>query len=289
MLLYLTVGALMIGGVYGVIALGYSLIYKASGLMSLCQGDMLMFGAFLGLTFYQYLQLPFVLALLMTMIVMFIIGVAIQRVLISELLKRGSQFAYVILCTIAISMLLQNGSMIIWGRSMYQMSSPFATKSVPIFGVNIAPESLVVLLAAVVCMLGLYFFMAKTRFGTAMRAAAMDSRAASTMGINVLLTRSVTWGLAASLAGAIGMVMGPVYGVYTSMGILIGQKAFSSAVSGGYGNIYGAIIGGVFFGFLETFVAAYVTSLYKDFISFAILIVILIFMPTGLFREQVLE
>lgn len=88
---------------------------------------------------------------------------------------------------------------------------------------------------------------------------------------------------------AIGCLLGPVYGVYTTMGILIGQKGFAGAVSGGYGNMYGAIIGGMFFGFAETFISAYISTSYKDCISFGILIIILTFMPTGILKSKVLE
>lgn len=289
MLGQLVIGALMIGAVYSVIGMGYSIIYKASGLMSLCQGDMMMFGAFLGLMFYSRFKMPFILALLLTTICMFLIGYLIQKLLITPLLRKSSQYAYVILCTLALSYLLQNTAMLVWGSRTFQFPSIFSVSAVKMGKIRVAPESLMVLAAAVVFMLGLHFFMAKTRFGTAMRAAALDEKAASALGINVPLTKGVTWGLAGCLAGAIGCVLGPVYGVYTAMGTLIGQKGFASAVSGGYGNMYGAMLGGLFFGFVETFVSAYVTTNYKDCISFGVLIVILIFMPTGFLKAKVLE
>ena len=122
-----------------------------------------------------------------------------------------------------------------------------------------------------------------------MRAAALSPKAASAMGINVPVTKGVVWGLSAGLAGVIGATLGPIYGVFTTLGALIGMKAFAGAVVGGYGNIYGAIIGGTFFGFLETFTSAFVTTTYKDLLSFGILIIVMTFMPTGLFKEQVLE
>ena len=103
------------------------------------------------------------------------------------------------------------------------------------------------------------------------------------------LTKDVTWGLASALAGIIGMALGPVYGVYSTMGAMIAQKAFAGSVTGGYGNIIGAVVGGFFYGFLETFVSAFVTTTYKDVISFAVLIVILVISPTGLFKEKVIE
>jgi len=289
MIIRLIIGALIIGSVYGVVGIGYGLIYKASGLMSLAQGDMLMFGAFLGITFYKYLQLPFIIALLLTMIIMFLLGMFIERVMVTKLIEKGAQTVYIILCTISISMILQNASMLTWGSNVLQFPAIFNSSSIKIFGVSVAPENLLVLGVGIIIMVTLQLFLTKTKFGISMRAAAQDEVAASALGINVPLTKGTAWGIASMLAGAIGVVVGPVFGVYMSMGAMIGQKAFAGAVVGGYGNMFGAIIGGVFFGFLETFVSAYLTSNYKDFITFGILIVVMILMPKGIFNEEVME
>lgn len=285
----LIIGGLMIGCVYGVLGMAYSLVYKATGLMNLAQGEFLMIGAFLGLTFYKIWGLPYAVAIVLTFAVMFALGWLIQVGLITKLLKRGATFAYIILCTAAISMILQNGALVVWGAIPLYFPSIFPVTTVKFFGVNVAPEQLVVLGLGITAMFGLHLFLNKTKFGTAMRAAALNPKAASSMGINVSVTRGVTWGLSASLAGMLGAALGPYYGVYTTMGALIGQKAFAGAVAGGYGNIYGAIIGGMFFGFLETFTSAYITTVYKDCICFGVMILVLVFMPTGLFKEQVLE
>lgn len=289
MMIQLIIGALMIGSVYGVVGIGYGLIYKASGLMSLAQGDMLMLGAFLGLTFYKMLHLPFFAALLLTMAVMFGIGLLIERILVTRLLKKGAQIVYVILCTIAISMLMQNGAMLSWGSYVLQFPSIFGRSSFKIAGISIVPENILALGTAVIAMILLQLFMTRSKFGTSMRAAAQDEMAASALGINVPLTKGASWGIAAMLAGGVGVVVGPIFGVYTTMGAMIGQKAFASAVVGGYGNMYGAIAGGLIVGFLETFVSAYISSAYKDVIVFCLLITAMIFMPRGIFNEEVME
>lgn len=289
MLAQLIIGALMIGSVYGLVGLGYGLIYKASGLMTLAQGDMLMIGAFLGLTFYKYLNMPFVVALLLTMIIMFFLGMFIERILVTKLLAKGAQMVYVILCTISISMVLQNTAMLSWGSNVLQFPSIFNKNTVLVFGMKVVPENLLALGVGLFCMIALHIFMNKSKFGTSMRASAMDEMAASSLGINVPATKGASWGIATMLAGGIGVVVGPIFGVYTSMGAMIGQKAFAGAVVGGYGNMYGAIVGGMFFGFLETFVSAYISSSYKDFISFGVLILVMIIMPKGLFNEEVME
>ena len=131
--------------------------------------------------------------------------------------------------------------------------------------------------------------MTKSRFGISMRAAAMDPLAASSLGINVSLTTGLTWALAAALAGGIGCLLGPVYGVSTGMGDIIGNKGFAGAVIGGYGNMYGAIVGSLLLGLVETFVAGYLTTTYKDFVSFFLLIIVMIFLPRGLFKAKVYD
>ncbi len=289
MIVQLIIGALMIGSVYGIVGLGYGMIYKASGLMTLAQGDMLMIGSFLGITFYKYLKLPFVVSLLLTMVIMFCLGEFIERAMVTTLLKKGAEPVYIILCTISISMILQNSAMFVWGRNYLQFPSLFKTATVKIFGYDIVPENLLCLGVGILCMVAMHFFMTKSKFGTSMRAAAQDETAASALGINVPATKGAAWGIATMLAGGVGVVVGPIFGVYMSMGAMIGQKGFAGAVVGGYGNMYGAIAGGMFFGFVETFISAYVSSSYKDLISFSVLIIVMIFMPTGLFKEQVME
>ena len=285
----LVIGALMIGSVYAVLGMGYSLIYKATGLMNLAQGDFLMLGAFVGLTFYKTLGLNIYLSFILTFIVMFILGYVTQRYLITILMNKGASFSFIILCTAGLSLLFQNGAQLVWEPFTLQFPAIFDKASVGFLGVKEAPENLLVLGIAFVSAFALYFFLNKTRFGTAMRASALDQRAASSVGIDVNLTKGVTWGLSAGLAGILGMALGPVYGVFSALGAMIAQKAFAGAVTGGYGNIYGAVIGGLFYGFVETFTSAYISTSYKDVIVFAILIVILSIAPNGIFKEQVIE
>ena len=136
----LIIGGLMIGCVYGVLGMAYSLVYKATGLMNLAQGEFLMIGAFLGLTFYKIWGLPYAVAIVLTFAVMFALGWLVQVGLITKLLKRGATFAYIILCTAAISMILQNGALVVWGAIPLYFPSIFPVTTVKFFGVNVAPE-----------------------------------------------------------------------------------------------------------------------------------------------------
>ena len=282
MLLSLTINALVIGSVYGLIALGYSLIYSASGLMTFCQGELLMFGAFIGLTFYRYLHWPFALALIATMVIMFLIGMIIERFLIRPILSKNAKDIYIVLGTIALGIVLANTAQHIWGTTAVQFPAIFSKDVIVILGTRVQPEAFVCIFVAVIAMLVIHFFMNKSTFGTSMRAAAMNPLASRSVGINVDLTTGVTWGLSCALASVAGILLGPVQGVSVTMGSSIGTKAFASAVIGGYGNMYGAIIGGIIIGFTETFSAAYITSDYKGFITFVILALCMVFMPRGI-------
>ena len=281
MIVNLIIGSLMIGSVYGMLALGYSLIYSASGLMTFTQGQLLMLGAFLGLQFYKNMGMPFIVAFLLTVVIMFLLGLALEKFLIRLL--------YIVLSTIGVSIILPNLAQAIWGSQTQQMPSIFSTTTVEIFGAHVQPESILVMVVGVAAMILLHLFMTKSRFGISMRAAAMDPLAASSLGINVSRTTGLTWAIAAALAGGIGALMGPVYGVSTTMGDIIGNKGFAGAVIGGYGNMYGAIVGSLLLGFIETFVAGYLTTTYKDFVSFFLLIIVMIFLPRGLFKAKVYD
>ena len=282
----LLISGLVLGGTYGLIALGYSLIYKASGLMSFVQGDIMTLGAYLGLTFFSILKLPFIVSVLLTVLCAFLVGMLLERGVIRVLLNKNVLPIYVVLATIAISYIIQNGAQLTWGSLTLNFPSVFDIKKIKLFGVSVRPEQILCTVASLVIMVLLHLFMSMTRFGTSLRAAAMDPMAAQSCGINVHLSTGVTWGLSAGLAAIAGILVGPLYGVFILLGNQIGNKGFSGAVIGGYGNMYGAMVGGLLLGLIETFVTGYISSDYKNLIAYIILIVFLFVKPTGIFNER---
>ncbi len=282
--LTLCISGVMLGCIYGLIALGYGLIYKASGLMSFVQGDMLTLGAFLGLTYW--------LSLLLTMLCAFAFGMLLEKGVIRRLLNKKVMPIYVVLATIAISYILQNGSQLIWGTWTLNFPSVFKASTVKLFGLlAVQPEVILCLILSMVSMVVLHLFMNKTKLGTAMRASSMDSMAAESCGINVSLTTGITWGVSAMLAAMAGILIGPMYGVYSSLGANLGNKGFDGAIhiAGGYGNMYGAIVGGILLGLLEILVSGYVSSAYKNLIAYVALLLFLCIKPTGLFNERAIQ
>lgn len=285
----LLIQGLVLGSIYGLIALGYSLIYKASGLMTFVQGDIMTLGAFLGLTFYGVLKLPYWLTLVLTVAIAFIFGMLLEKGIIRRLLNKNVLQIYVVLATIAIANILQNAIQLNWGGNTLSFPSIFNVMSVKVLGVNIQPERLLSMGIALVVMIILHFFMSKTRLGTSMRAAAMDPMAAQACGIDVSLTTGVTWGLSAGLAAVAGILIGPVFGVASTLGAQIGRKGFAGAVIGGYGNMYGAMIGGMILGLIETLAGGYISSAYKNIIAYLVLIIFLFVKPTGIFNEKAIQ
>lgn len=282
----LLVGGIAVGCIYALIGLGYSLIYSASALMSFVQGEIFMLGAYAAYTIYVSLHIPFVLAVLLAIGIMFLFGIVLQRGMISPLLKRGAQQIHIVLATIGLSIFLKNFAMIVWGSDVKNFPSALGEDPISIANISVSPQQIAIVLVTMACMVGLHLFMSRTKMGTSLRAAAQDPMAAGVMGINVPMTVGIAWALAAALSAVAGILLAPIYGVYPKMGAILSTKGFAAAVLGGYGNMYGAIIGGLIFGVVETMAAGYISSAFKDIISFGVLILVLFVMPHGILKVK---
>ncbi|MBB4112792.1 branched-chain amino acid transport system permease protein [Rhizobium sp. BK226] len=288
-LIQLIIGGLMVGAIYALIGMGFSLIYRSSGLLTFAQGEYFMLGAFVGYTFFVILDLPYPIALAGVIVVMTGVGFLSERLLIGPLLRRGSSPIHIVLATIGLAIFLQNAAMMIWGSEGFHMPSVMGEMPVNVGGVYILPQNVAIVAIMLGLMVALHFFMNKSKLGTALRAAAQDKLAAGTLGINVPLAVGLTWGIAVGLAGIAGMLIAPIYGVNAHMGLLVGLKGFAAAVVGGYGSIYGAVLGGLLVGLVETLSSGYIDSSMKDVIVFAFLLLVLFLKPTGLVPNIMLE
>lgn len=287
MFLSVLIGGLVLGCTYGILGLGYSLIYQASGYMNFTQPNLLMFGAFIGLTLFGSAGLPYVMALFLAMIVMAAFGIVMERGVIHVMIHKNSKNIYIVLATIALATIIENAAMLIWDTRQHVFPNVFHAGPLKIGSASVSYESLLAIALSVVAMLAVHFFLNRTKFGTGMRAAAQSKLAARAMGINVGLTVSVTYGIAAALACLGGILVAPALTVSMNLGSQLGTKGFAAAVVGGYGHIYGAIVGGILLGLLETFVAYYISSAFKDFIVYAVMMVMIVLKPTGLFNAKV--
>jgi branched-chain amino acid transport system permease protein len=288
MFLNLLVGGLMLGSIYALVALGFSLIYSASGLMTFMQGEFFMLGAFMIYTFFIMCNLPFIIAFLITMVCCFFFGMFTEKMVIGPLLNRGSKGIHIVLATIALSIFLQNIAMLVWGTKVFHVPAVFGDNPVNIGGISLVPQNIWIVALSILSMLILHLFMTNSKLGTSMRAAAQDKIAASILGINVPLTRGLTWAFASVMAGIGGVLLAPIYGVYATMGALISLKGFAAAVIGGYGNMYGAMLGGLILGLVETFASGYISSDAKDIILFVVLLGVLFYLPQGILKGKMI-
>lgn len=282
----LVIVGLSIGMIYGLVAIGISLIYSGLDVVHFAHGEIYMLGAFIGLTVFKAFELPFPLVLLASMVITGLVGVVIERVFYRPILRSGGGYTVagmaMVICGFGMSFVLQNIAFLIWGPR----SLPFpVTFGMPIeLGNLILPSSYVwIVVAALVLMAALHLFLKKTRLGLAVRAVAGNKEIAYLMGINVPLTISVTFGVACALGAAAGVLVGPINYVQVLMGLGIMVKAFAAAVIGGFGSLPGAVLGGLLVGVVESLGAGYLSGNYKDIYAFILLIVVLMVRPAGLF------
>ena len=272
--------ALQLGSIYALIALGYTMVYGILSLINFAHGDLFMVGAFLCFIAATVLNMPFVPALLISMLGVAILGVVIERLAYKPL--RQSPRVSAIITALGVGIFLENFTLAL---SPYPKHIPPLIKNVTIemFGVSISSLQILVILLSLVLMVMLDFIVRRTMVGIAMRAISWDKTIVPLMGVPVNMIISITFALGTGLGAAAGTMYGLAYPVIDPyMGIMVGWKAFISAVVGGIGNIRGAMIGGFILGGVEILVAAYFPSTYRDFVAFGLLLVLLIFRPYGI-------
>ncbi len=277
----LLVSGLAIGCIYSLIALGFTMIIRATGVLNFAQGETVMLGAMFGLTAYRLFPLPFIGIFLAGMVLSGVVAVVIELVVYRTLRIRRVPLTSIIISTIAISILLQNGAHLVWGSEPIAYPKLFAFDLYSFASVKIAPQMLWIIILALTVMVLLQLFLKFTRIGRAMQAAAQDPDAAQLMGINLTRVTAYTYGIAGMLGGAAGVLLGSLFYASFNMGFMPGVKAFVAATLGGLGSIGGAMLGGVVFGLIETFAASSISTSYKDAIGMILLILILLTLPQG--------
>lgn len=284
-ILDLVVIGVSIGMVYGLVALGISLIYSGLDIVHFAHGEIYMFGAFIGLTLFQKLALPYVPTLLLAIVLTGLLGMFIERVFYRRLTSGGGGYTVagmaMVVAGFGMSILLQNIAFLIWGPKALPFPVPHG---MPIeIGDLALPMSYVWIIGtALVLMVVLNLVLKKTMIGLAMRAVAHNKDIAYLSGINVPLMISLTFGVACALGAAAGVLIGPINYVQVQMGIGILVKAFAAAVVGGFGSLPGAVLGGVLVGVVESLGAGFISGTYKDVYAFVLLIVVLMVRPAGL-------
>ncbi len=282
--LQLLISGLANGCVYGLIALGFVLIYKATEAVNFAQGDFMMLGAFvtLGLTNAEYMGLPFWLAAPLGILIMAVFGYLLNFLVLRHLFGQ-SQTAVVIL-TIALGFVLRFVAGAIWGHEPQTMQSPLAIGDVRLGGVVLGVADVAVIIVTFLLTLFLYQFFQRTKLGLAMQASSQNQMAAYYMGIPVRRVHGLIWGLAGAVAGVAGILFASQGAIDPNIGLL-GIKAFAAAVIGGFGSLPGALAGGLIVGIIEPFASRYMAAGYSQIAPYTLLLLVLIFRPHGLFSQ----
>lgn len=288
MFLQTLVTGLAIGGIYALMAVGYSLIFSILNFSNFAYGSIIMLGGYISWYAVSSMGFPWEIALLISMAGAALLAYLNERVAYSSLRKRKATSLYFMISAMGTSIFIENLVYATIGSRFYSFPEVFSRKTVNILGTSLGQLDILALAFSFLAIFVLNYYLQNSKFGIAIRAASYDSTISQINGVNLNMLIGLVFVLAGALAGIAGMFLGAKYMVYPTMG-WITNKAYIAAVIGGLGSLPGAVIGGVILGVLETFVSAYVSSVVRDVFSFSLLIILLLVLPSGLFGKYLEE
>lgn len=276
-----------LGSIYALLALGYTMVYGIIGLINFAHGDVYMIGAFIGFFLITNLHLNFWVTLILTMGMCALVGILIEFLAYRPLRHHGAPKITSLITAIGVSFLLENGMSFLFGGDSRSFPQAIKLVNFKIGFIHITNIQLLILIVSIALMVLLQFVVQKTKMGRAMRAVSVDQEAANIVGIKVDQTISFTFAIGSALAGAAGVLIGLYYNSLDPlMGMAPGIKSFIAAVFGGIGSIPGAAIGGWLIGLIETLTFTLGISSWKDAVVYAVLIVVLLVRPNGIFGKK---
>ncbi len=276
------IGGIAVGCVYGLTALGFVMIYKATEVLNFAQGELMMVAAFAAVAAVSLVGAPFWLAAVLAIAAAALAGAAIDRLLLRPLV--GEPVFAIVMATIGLSYLLRSSVSMVpgWGSETLSLDSPFTGKFLRVGGVALSQDHLMAIVATVLACAVLFMFFRYTRTGIAMQAVSQNQLAASFVGVRVKRMFTLVWALSATVAGLAGVLLAPLTFVHVNMG-LIGLNALPAAVLGGFGSIPGAIVGGLLVGLAEAFAGRFGPDGSKEIVPHVLLLAVLLVRPQGLF------
>ncbi|MFX3623062.1 MAG: branched-chain amino acid ABC transporter permease [Ectobacillus sp.] len=288
--LQILVTGIVIGSIYALVALGFVLIYKSSDAINFAQGEFLLIGTYVCLTLVTTYNIPFFIALLMTLVFSALLGFIVERVVLRPFI--GEPVISMIMATIGLSSILAGIVHVIWGHETRVFPKVFAEGAVKLGSVVVAPVYIWSFVIVLVLLVAFSLFFKYSKMGIAMRATADDQQAALSMGISVKAVFALAWAIAAIVSAVGGVLLGNINGVNSSLS-LIGLKVLPVAILGGLDSIPGAIVGGFMIGIIESLTGAYLDPHFggglKEVVPFIVLVLILMFKPYGLFGKRQIE
>lgn len=273
------------GCIYILLATGLTLIFGVMKIVNFAHGELLMLGAYITATVFALTGINPYCLIILTMVILGVIGIAIERSSFRPILGTGKLNE--IFISLGLIYVIQNAAALIWGDERQVLTSPYQTITIPMGPIQLPVDYLIIIMVTGLVLVGLTLLLKKTSLGKAIRATSQNRKGAQIVGIDVERMDMITFGIGAGIAGAAGtlwVVSGQVFSPY--IGSIPAIKAFAIIILGGLGSIPGAIIGGLIYGIAENGAAYFLGGVWKDAISFLILIVVLIFRPTGLFGES---
>lgn len=280
----IVLSGLALGCVYALIALGFTLIYKATETVNFAQGELMMVGAFLAFTFVHLWNWPYIAGVVAAVLVAALLGAALQRWLLRPV--EGESTIAVVMVTLAIAMIARGLATMVpgWGTATHRLAAPYLGSMVDLGPWRLSTDHAVVIGATVGVCLALHWFFRSARTGVAMRAIAQNQLAAHYVGVPVARVNALVWALSAALAAIAGILLAPITFVHVNMGH-IGILAFPAAVIGGLGSVPGAVAGGVLLGLAEALAGYLLPEGAKDVAPFALVLLVLLVRPSGLLGE----
>lgn len=283
LLQYLFTG-ITIGTIYGMVALGFNIIYSATGIINLAQGEFVMLGGMMMVYLTAIIKLPMVVSFFLSILIVTMIGAAFERAAIHPL--KSPSVLTLIIITVAASILFKGGAMFAWGKHTFSLPPFSGEKPISVLGATILPQTLWILgiMGATVALL--IFFFGFTLTGKAMRACAANRTAASLVGINVKTMVLLSFALSAGIGATAGIIITPIALMNYDRGTMLAVKGFSVAVLGGLGSNVGAVVAGFIIGIMESLGAGFISSGYKDAIALVVLLLVLFIKPSGLLGSR---
>jgi branched-chain amino acid transport system permease protein len=275
---------LIMGGTYALLGIGLTLIFGIMKIVNFTHGELYAFGAYMMYFFAVVIGMDFFVSIAFAIVGGMVLGAAIEFTLLRS--KRGADIDTTMLLMIGAWIVLQNAESLTWGSVAKSIASPLPDEPLVIGPISISWLRAMVLVIALLLIAATYVLINRTKLGKAMRATFQDRDTAALMGVNINAIYTSTFALGSGLAAAAGALLGPVFVVTPTMGDLASLKAFAIVILGGLGNITGAVIGGFLLAFAEEIGAGYVSSGYRDAMGFLIIIIVLLFKPTGLFARS---
>jgi len=285
-LLQFVFSGLTVGAIYALVALGFTLIYKASDIINFAQGEFVMLGGMITV-FAALAGMPLPVAALLAVVATTAIGLALHRFAVAP--ARGATPVALIMITIGASIFLRGVAQIVFDKRFHSLPSLFGGDPIKFGGAAILPQSLVVLASATVIVVVLWLFIDRTMLGKAVIATAANRLAARLIGVDTRSIVDFSFAVSAAIGAIAGILITPIALTSYDAGTLLALKGFAAAMLGGIGSAPGAVVGGLMIGMIEALTAGYISSNYKDAVAFLIILVVLIFIPQGLFGRAKVE